>query len=176
MKRFFLWVAIAVPPTLMVVLSLAPFDILVLWLFGIVVLLFLALLMVALSFISALRPLKRMRRQATVALLLVLSVTVFNWPLRVGYAFSKPAFELVAEQVKAGYIPETPRRVGWFLIEDIDAPNYVTNIIGHDVVCLWTHVHPYGNTGFVQHGPENLPFNIWTHFQLDNTWQFIAED
>jgi len=175
-QKVIVWVAIALPPTLMVVLSLAPFDIAAIWFFGVLALSFLLLLLAALRWVPALRPQKRLWRQATAAMLLVVSIMVFNWPLRIGYAFSKPAFNQVAEQVKAGNIPDTPRRVGWFLIEEIDAPNYVINIIGHDVVCLWTDVHPFGNTGFVQHGPDNLPFNIWTHFKLDNTWQFIAED
>ncbi len=176
MKRFLLWVVIALPPTLMVVFSLVPFDIVAIWFFSILAIAFLLVAKLALRFIPVLQSQRRFQHTATISLLIVVSIMVFNWPLRIGYAFSRPAFNQVAAQVMAGEMPETPRRIGLFQIEAIDAPESVTNVLGREVVCFWTDVHPFGNTGFVQHGPDNLPFNIWSHFKLDNTWQFIAED
>ncbi|MEO0755466.1 MAG: hypothetical protein AAFY78_01185 [Cyanobacteria bacterium J06648_16] len=176
MKRFLLWVAISLPPTLMVVFSLAPFDIFAIWLFGGLAAAFLCVLITALSLIPVIGSQKRCRPQATAALLIVVSIILFNWPLRIGYTFSRPAFNRVAEQVMAGDIPETPRRIGWFRIEGIELPEELFYYAEDGIVCLWTDVHPYGNTGFVQTSPNNLPFNLWSHFRLDNTWQFIAED
>ena len=176
MQRFFLWGAIAIPPTVMVILSLAPFDIFAIWFFSVVAAAFLLFLLAALLGLPLLASQKRYWRQAGAALLVVLSIAVFNWPLRIGYAFSRPAFNQVAAQVMAGEMPETPRRVGWFRIEGVALPEDLFYYAEDGIVCLWTNVHPYGNTGFVQTSPDNLPFNLWSHFKLDNTWQFISED
>ncbi|MEO0806468.1 MAG: hypothetical protein AAFY33_09200 [Cyanobacteria bacterium J06643_4] len=100
---------------------------------------------------------------------LIVSVLGTHWPLRLAYAQSKPAFDQAAEQVRAGNVPETPGWIGLFYIEKAE-------IYHNGVVCLWTNDHPSGPTGFVQHGPDNLPFNIWTEILLDDTWQFVSED
>ena len=85
---------------------------------------------------------------------LIVSVLGTHWPLRLAYAHSKPAFDQVAAQVRAGDATKAPGWVGLFYIEKAE-------IYHNGVVCLWTNDHPNGPTGFVQHGPENLPFNIW---------------
>ena len=172
MKRFLTWSAIALPPTLLVLLSLKPLEIGLIRLVGCFAAVFLAM---ALMVISALQS-QRFRRQMVVSFALVVSITVFNWPLRVAYGFSRPAFDQVTEQVMAGETIETPRRVGWFRIKHIEAPGPAANGIDYHGLRLWTSVHPYGNTGFVQASPDNLRFNLWSHFKLDETWQFIAED
>lgn len=176
MKRFCLWVAISIHPTLAVVFSLAPLDIFLIWFYGAFAATVLFCLIATLSFIPVLKPYQRSRRPAIAALLIVFSVTVFNWPLRIGYAFSRPAFNEIAARVTAGETITTPRRVGWFHIEAITLPEHLFYYAEDGIVCLWTEVHPHGNTGFVQTSPDNLPFNLWSHFKLDNTWQFIAED
>ncbi|MEO1295938.1 MAG: hypothetical protein AAFW75_09060 [Cyanobacteria bacterium J06636_16] len=130
----------------------------------------------ALIVIPALKSQKRFRRQAAVSLIMVISIVAFNWPLRVAYAFSRPAFDRVAEQVMTGETIETPQRIGWFRIKHIDAPGPAANGIDYHGLRLWTGVHPSGNTGFVQASPDDLRFNLWSHFRLDETWQFIAED
>lgn len=71
---------------------------------------------------------------------------------------------------------ETPQRIGWFLIKRIDAPGSAANGIDYQGLRLWTGVYPSGNTGFVKASPDDLQFNLWSHFRLDETWQFIAED
>ncbi|MEL6249793.1 MAG: hypothetical protein AAFR15_17505, partial [Cyanobacteria bacterium J06627_15] len=78
MKRFLLWVAISLPPTLMVVFSLAPFDIFAIWLFGGLAAAFLCVLITALSLIPVIGSQKRCRPQATAALLIVVSIILFN--------------------------------------------------------------------------------------------------
>ena len=173
MKRFLTWSAIALPPTLLILLSLKPLEINSIRLLGCLAAVFLAL---ALMVISTLQSQKRFRRQAIASLALVVSITIFNWPLRIAYRFSRPAFDRVTEQVMAGETIETPRRIGWFRVERVEAPGLAANGIDHHGLRLWTGVYPNGNTGFVQASPDNLRFNLWSHFKLDNTWQFIAED
>ena len=92
------------------------------------------------------------------------------------YAFSRPAFEQVAQQVAAGKSIETPRRIGLFLIKRVDTPGLAPNRIEYQGLRLWTNVQPSGNTGFVKASPDDLRFNLWSHFRLDDTWQFISED
>ena len=172
MKRFLTWIEIALPPTLLVLLSLTPLEIALIRLVGCFAAVFLAM---ALMVISALQS-QRFRRQMVVSFALVVSITVFNWPLRVAYGFSRPAFDQVTEQVMAGETIETPRRIGWFRVERVEAPGPAPNGIDQHGLRLWTGVHPAGNTGFVKSSPDDLRFNLWSHFKLDETWQFIAED
>ncbi|MEM9907740.1 MAG: hypothetical protein AAF921_22240 [Cyanobacteria bacterium P01_D01_bin.44] len=176
MKRFLAWSAIVLPPTLLILLSLKPLEIVSIRFFGFFATVFLATLIVALMVAPALKSRKHFRRQTAVSLIMVVSIVLFNWPLRIAYAFSRPAFDQVAEQVMIGETIETPRRIGWFRIERIDAPGPAANGIDYQGLRLWTGVHPNGNTGFVQASPDNLQFNLWSHFRLDETWQFIAED
>ena len=103
---------------------------------------------------------------------MVVSIIAFNWPLRAAYAFSRPAFDQVSQQMSAGETIESPQRIGWFRIERVEAPGGTD----YQGLQLWTSVHPNGNTGFVQSAPDQLPFNLWSHFRLDETWQFISED
>ena len=176
MKRFLAWSAIALPPTLLILLSLKPLEIISLRLLGCLAAIFLTILLLALLAIPALKSQQRFRRRAAVSLMMVVSIIVLNWPLRIAYAFSRPAFDRVAEQVIAGETFTTPRRIGWFRIERIEVPGPAANEIDHHGLLLWTGIHPNGNTGFVQSSPDDLRFNLWSHFQLDETWQLIAED
>jgi len=176
MKRFLTWSAIALPPTLLILLSLKPLEIFSIRFFGFFAALFLAVFIVVLMVMPTFESQKRFRQQVAVSLIMVVSIIAFNWPLRIAYAFSRPAFDRVAEQVIAGETLATPRRIGWFRIKRIDAPGPAANGIDHHGLRLWTGVHPNGNTGFVQASPDNLQFNLWSQFSLDETWQFIAED
>ena len=176
MKRFLIWSAIALPPTLLILLSLKPLEIFSIRFFGSFVAAFLVIFIIALPVIPVLKSQKNFRQQVAVSLIMVVSIIAFNWPLRVAYAFSRPAFDRAAEQVMAGETIETPRHIGWFRIKRIDAPGPAANGIDYHGLRLWTGVHPHGNIGFVQASPDNLQFNLWSHFKLDETWQFIAED
>ncbi|EKU98560.1 hypothetical protein Lepto7375DRAFT_7858 [Leptolyngbya sp. PCC 7375] len=176
MKRFLVWSMVALPPTLLILLSLKPLEIHSIRFFGFFATVFLSILIMALRVIPDLQSQKRFRRQTAVSLIMVVSIIVFNWPLKIAYGFSRPAFNQVAEQVMTGETLETPRRIGWFRIERIEAPGPAANGIDYQGLRLWTSLHPNGNTGFVQASPDNLKFNLWSHFRLDKTWQFIAED
>lgn len=176
MKRFLVWSTIALPPTLLILLSLKPLEIIALWLLGGLAAAFLTVVIMALLTLPTLRSQKRLQWQAAVSLMIVVSIIMFNWPLRVAYAFSRPAFDQVAEQVIAGEVLATPRRIGWFRVKRIEAPGPAANGIDDHGLRLWTGIHPHGNSGFVRSSPDDLRFNLWSHFQLDETWQFIAED
>lgn len=104
---------------------------------------------------------------ATVAI--IVSVACTNWPMRVAHAGTRASFDRVAEQVRDGETFTKPFSIGPFRIVKAEVSR-------NDVVCLWTDADPSGPTGFVQCGPENPPFNIWSHTRLDDSWQFISED
>lgn len=114
----------------------------------------------------------RSRRQlfagiATIATLL--SVATLNWPLRAAYVLSRPSLDRIAAEVQAGELPVAPCTIGLFRVRKAEMhPN--------GVVCLWTNDDPAGRTGFVQTEASDLPFNLWSHTSLDNSWQFISED
>lgn len=176
MKQFLAWSTIALPPTFLILLSIKPLEIISLRLLGCLAVLFLAIIIAILIVRPTLRSQKHFRRKAIASLMVVISIVLFNWPLKIAYAFSRPAFNQVAEQVMVGEIPTTPRRIGWFRIEGVEAPSFAANGIDRQGLRLWTGLHTNGNTGFVQASPGNLKFNLWSHFKLDDTWQFIAED
>src|SRR5437899_2007901 len=50
------------------------------------------------------------------SLALIISVGIFNWPLRISYAFSKDSLDLRARQLRAGKLLAMPQRVGLFTI------------------------------------------------------------
>lgn len=176
MKRLLVWSTILVPPTFLILLSLKPLGINSLRLVSFLAATCLVALILALMTVPSLESRKRFRRQAAISLVTVVSIAALNWLLRMAYAFSRPAFEQVAAQVKAGEAIDTPRRIGWFNIERVEAPGPAANGINYHGLRLWTNIHPNGNTGFVQSSPDNLRFNLWSHFRLDETWQFISED
>ena len=125
---------------------------------------------------SAIEPKKRFRQLTVASLMVVASIVVFNWPLKAACSLSRPAFDHVVEQVQSGETLSTPRRVGWFRIQLIEAPGPAENKIDEHGLRLWTNLHPNGKTGFVQSSPDDLRFNLWSHFKLDDAWQFISED
>ena len=173
MKRFLVWCVIATPPVLLILLSLKPLEIFSLYFFGFLAIILLSMLMMA---VPALRSQDRLGRPMIASLLIVAFIIAFHWPLRMAYAFSLPALEQVAQQVTTGEVVKAPRRIGLFRIERVEAPGPAANGVDHHGLRLWTTVHPYGNTGFVKASPDDLKFNLWSHFKLDETWQFISED
>jgi hypothetical protein len=102
-------------------------------------------------------------------LVILVSVAVTHWPMRVGYALSRDAFDVIAEHVRAGEQITTPKRVGPFIIRRVA-------ISENGIVCLWTYPRPGGSAGFVQCRRDYVPFNLWSHVALDDHWQFIGED
>jgi len=106
---------------------------------------------------------------AILSLVLIISVAATHWPLRVAYAWSRESFDVVAQSVRSGEHITTPLRAGLFTIQRAELSH-------HGIVCLWTHPHPAGSTGFVQCRRDYVPFNLWSIVRLDDRWQFISED
>ena len=104
-----------------------------------------------------------------VCLSLIVSVALTHWPLRFGYAWSRDAFDALAQRVRVGEHIAVPVRVGLFTIRRAE-------LSPQSIVCLWTYPHPGGSTGFVQCGRDYVPFNLWSLIRLDDRWQFISED
>ncbi len=105
-----------------------------------------------------------------VCLTVFVSVPRTHWPLRIAYKFSQPAFEDAARSLRAGAKFEQPVQVGLFFIEKAEI--YELN----GKVCLWTSLDSSGKTGFTQCPPKNLPFNLWSTIELDESWQLVSED
>lgn len=104
-----------------------------------------------------------------VSLACLFSVMATHWPLRMAYVLSRPAIERLGSEILKGESFSQPKRVGLFTIEKAE--------VNHSgIVCLWTREDPGGNSGFVQCGPERVPFNLWSMVRLDGRWQWIAED
>jgi|SRR6185503_16327735 len=99
---------------------------------------------------------------------IIVSVAATHWPLRVSYAMSRGAFDSIAQRVRAGE-EVTPQRVGLVKIRRAE-------VYHNGIVCLWTGLNAGGYTGFVQCGPDYVPFNLWSIVRLDARWQFISED
>lgn len=176
MKRFMTWAAILLPPTLLILLAVKPLEITSLRLIGLLFSVLLGILLWMQIATPVSEAKRRFRQLTVVSLITVVSIVAFNWPLQAAYSLSRPAFEQVAEQVESGKTLSTPRRVGWFHIQQIEASGPAENQIEQHGVRLWTNLHPNGKTGFVQSNPEDMRFNLWSHFKLDGTWQFISED
>jgi hypothetical protein len=102
------------------------------------------------------------------ALGIIASVAATHWPLRVSYSVSRGAFDSIAQRVRAGEQVK-PQRVGLVMIRKAE-------VYHNGIVCLWTGLNPSGKTGFVQCGPDDVPFNLWSMVRLDARWQFISED
>lgn len=106
---------------------------------------------------------------AAVSLAIIVSVMAVHWPLRTGYFLSRCSLDRLAQDVRAGQPFVGPKRVGLFTIVGAETSR-------HGIVCLWVDANPTGKTGFVQCGPDHVPFNLWSMVSLDDRWQFIAED
>jgi len=102
------------------------------------------------------------------ALSIIISVAATHWPLRVSYAMSRGAFDAIAQRVR-GCEQGKPQRVGLVMIRKAE-------VYHNGIICLWTGLNPNGKTGFVQCGPDYVPFNLWSMVRLDARWQFISED
>jgi hypothetical protein len=102
-------------------------------------------------------------------LVVIASVAVWQWPLRVSYRCSSERFEALARRVKSGENLHTPQRAGLFTIQKAELSH-------NGIVCLWIEPNAGGSTGFVQCRRDYVPFNLWSLVKLDDRWQFITED
>ena len=106
-----------------------------------------------------------------ICLVLIASVAITHWPLRLQYFIARSKFNELAELVKSGPAPVMPMRIG--LLRILHAETH-----GDDIVCLWT-VEPPGFTGFegfVQTSPDSVPFLLSSMVSLDDRWQFATEE
>lgn len=115
------------------------------------------------------QPLWPVLAGAIACLAFLASVVTVHWPLRAAYFMSRPSLDRLARDVRAGHRLAGPARVGLFIINQAEVSR-------HGIVCLWVDPNPSGKTGFVQCGPDYVPFNLWSMVHLDDRWQFIAED
>lgn len=115
------------------------------------------------------RPVYPVILSTSAILALLASVALTQWPLRIAYSLSRPAFDTAAQLVREGKGLPLPQRIGFFTIQKAEVSHT-------DVVCLWTRPASSGNTGFVQCKRDYVPFNLWSVVKLDDGWQFIAED
>ena len=104
-----------------------------------------------------------------VAISILGSIAFFNWPLHVAYIASRSSFEDFAQRLRDGEQVQVPARIGMFRVVKAEVNR-------DNVVCFWTDDDPAGATGFVNFGSNHLPFNLWSHTRLDDSWQFITED
>jgi len=116
----------------------------------------------------------RMFRNAVavpLSLLLIASVMLTQWPLRLQYLLVKPSLNTIANRVEKDESIQTPIQVGFLRIKNVE-------INRHGVVCLWTDPNPGGYSGLVKTQPSKVAseFNLWSSVKLDDTWQFIHED
>lgn len=103
------------------------------------------------------------------ALAVVISIALTNWPLRVAHRFSESSLNAIADRVQNGGHLDAPERAGAFVIAKAE-------ISSEGIVRLWTRVADRGNTGFVRTSADHLPINLWSRISLGDHWQFIAED
>jgi hypothetical protein len=95
--------------------------------------------------------------------LLVASIQITNWPMKLSFAASTPALDRLAERVAAGQMPPLPTRAGAYTIHAVEA----RPVSGGQAICLWTCPVKRGHIGFVQSPPGVTPHvNPWTHSQL----------
>lgn len=105
---------------------------------------------------------------AVICLTSIYSVMTIQWPMRAAYLLSRPSLDRLAQAVRAGQPLVGPARVGLFTIVETEHR--------HGIVCLWVDSDPGGKMGFVQCGPDNVRFNLWSMVSMDEHWQFIKED
>ncbi len=74
---------------------------------------------------------------------IVLSTAFTNWPIRTVFSISRPTFDQIANEVRAGDGPRTPCRVGAFRIRKVE-------VYDENVVCLWAGLNSKGRCGFVR--------------------------
>jgi hypothetical protein len=105
--------------------------------------------------------------------LLVGSIVLTNWPMKLSFAASTPALDRLAAQVAAGQTPSLPTRAGAYTIRAVET----RLVTGGLAICLWTAPTGRGHVGFVQ-SPAGVTPNVnpWTHTQLGARWHHFAED
>jgi hypothetical protein len=105
------------------------------------------------------------------SLVLIFSVNVTHWPVRMAFAFIEGSLDNLADSVKAGNNLALPRRVGPFVVSE-------AGILPGEVVYLWTDASPGGPSGFVRCSSEAARerLNLWWSVRLNGNWQLVFLD
>ncbi len=136
----------------------------------------LAILVAAVAAWVGLGPGRRRWHQLALLLawpVLLVSILSTSWPMRLSFAASTPALDLLAEQVATGQTPSLPTRAGAYFIRAVET----RPVDGGVAICLWTVPPQRQHVGFVQSPAGVTPHvNPWTHRQLSPRWHYFGAD
>ncbi len=108
--------------------------------------------------------------------LLVATMVLTSWPMKLSFALSKPALDRLADAVAAHRVPTLPRRAGAYVIHAVEA-RPVVEVTNGLTVCLWMLPVERQHVGFVRSPVGVTPeFNPWTHSRMDAHWHYFGED
>ena len=113
------------------------------------------------------------RRQAILLILaptvLFVSLSSSHLPLRLAFQWYQDDFEAIARNLQEGRSPETPFRVGPFLVTEVGRRS------GDSIPYFDVRGQRQEVEGFVRH-PLGDGFNLWSCISLTENWSYIAED
>jgi hypothetical protein len=116
-------------------------------------------------------------RISRITLLLVGSVVILQWPLRISFLAAVPRLEEIADAIRAGTRIQTPVQAGVFTIKKVDTrPAANPSVVGEQIVCLWLTPESGQPSVLAQCRPSGLMFNVQSHTILSSRWQFVTED
>ncbi len=107
-------------------------------------------------------------RAFTIVLIVaIISTAALDWPLRLAFLLSRPALDAVADGARSGDTTADHQRVGLFVIDSVRP--------GEDVICLWTEIDGYSNTGLVRRheGREHPDLHACSVIRLDDRWNAV---
>ncbi len=108
--------------------------------------------------------------------LLVASMLLTHWPMKLSFALSKPALNRLADAVAAHRAPALPKRAGAYVIHAVETRPMAEGTNGL-TVCLWMLPLERQHVGFVRSPAGVTPeFNPWTHSRMDVHWHYFGED
>ncbi len=108
--------------------------------------------------------------------LLVATMLLSHWPMKLSFALSKPALNRLADAVAAHRAPALPKRAGAYVIHAVETRPLPEGANGL-TVCLWMLPVERQHVGFVRSPAGVTPeFNPWTHRRMDAYWHYFGED
>ena len=108
--------------------------------------------------------------------LLVATMLVTQWPMKLSFALSRPALDRLADAVAAHRAPALPQRAGAYVIHAVETRPVAEDTNGL-TVCLWMLPLERQHVGFVRSPVGVTPeFNRWTHSRMDAHWHYFGED
>ena len=115
-------------------------------------------------------PVKRTCPHALGSVLVLLSVLLFNLPMRVFFGAVRGTMDGLADNVENGEVFDAPFRVGAYRIEKGEAWG--------PMQCFWTDATVGGKFGYcrLRKGDPDDHFNVWSSAPLGGGWYHIVED